>query len=186
MLYLTGVATLSENIKRLFPKDTEESPAEYTFRLVCTSCREEHDAPVRINRFESHDMNGGRGNASFVMRCKFCGNDCSINLTRTAEDLYNLDEESNAEAIEQAKKDRKKKGLRSVPVEKAVLLELDCRGCEATKFEPADTTFVAELTSKKQMEFQFEDGENEWYDYDEDAEEEVSVVDMTFEVIKGK
>ncbi|QEU59239.1 hypothetical protein KDRO_B05050 [Kluyveromyces lactis] len=186
MLFLTAFATLSENIRRIFPKDTEQSPAEYTFKLVCTSCREEHDSPIRINRFESHEMPGSKGNASFVMKCKFCGNECSINLTRTKEDLYNLDEESNFELIEQSKKDRKKVGLRSVPVEKAVWLELDCRGCEVIKFEPADTIFVAELVSKKEMEFQFEDDENEWYDYDDDAGEEVSVVDMNFEIVKGK
>ncbi|CDO95788.1 unnamed protein product [Kluyveromyces dobzhanskii CBS 2104] len=186
MLYISVLATLSENIRRVFPKDTEQSPAEYTFRLVCTNCREDHDAPIRVNRFESHDMPGSKGKASFVMKCKFCGQECSINLTRTKEDLNNLDEETNLELIEQTKKDRKKNGLKSVPIEQALWLGLDCRGCEVTKFETADTTFVAELVSKKEIEFQFEDDENEWYDYDEDAGEVVSVVDMQFDVIKGK
>ena len=120
------------------------------------------------------------------MKCKFCGKDCSVNLFRTNEDLYNVEDESNAELIAKAKSDRKKHGLKNVAAETAVWLELDCRGCEVTKLEAADTTFVAELASGKQMEFVFDDGENEWYDYDDDAGEEVSAVDVQFDVIKGK
>lgn len=186
MLYLIASAIQSENIRRLYPKDTEENPAEYTFRVICSSCREEHDAPVRINRFEKTEMTGSRGDASLVMRCKFCGKTSSVNLERTSEDVYNLDYDGNSEIIEKIKSDRKKSGLKKIPINQTILLALDCRGCEVSKFEIADTVFVAELSSGKEMEFQFDEGENEWYDYDDDCGEEVSVVDMCFEIVNGK
>lgn len=186
MLFLTCIATLSENIKCLYPKDVESDPAEYTFDITCTSCREVNDSKVSINRFEKHKMAGSRGEASFVMKCKFCKNDCSVTLTRTEESLYNLDEESNFELIERAKSQRKKQGLKKFDVEQAVLLSLDCRGCEVANLNPDNLVFIVELISGKKMECVFEDGENEWYDYDEDTAEEVSVVDMKFDVVEGK
>lgn len=64
-------ATL-EGITDLSPKDSEQSPFEYTFEIECTSCREKHDKEITINRFELHEMSGSRGEANFVFKCKNC------------------------------------------------------------------------------------------------------------------
>ncbi|CUS23406.1 LAQU0S09e04038g1_1 [Lachancea quebecensis] len=185
MLYVVLSASVSENIGRLTVKDLDSDPADYAFELVCTSCREKHDSKVTINRLEKHEMNGSRGEASFVMKCKFCGKDCSINLERTQEELYNLQEESNRELVEKTRVHRKKIGIKNVDASKAVLLALDCRGCEVLNLDYSNLIFDARLASGKVMEATF-DEENEWYDYDDDAGEEVSVTDLKFDIVKAK
>ncbi|SCW00281.1 LAFE_0C00694g1_1 [Lachancea fermentati] len=184
MLYLTATATLSDNIKCVYPKDTEEEPAEFCFELVCTDCREKHDSKVTINRFEEHEMSGGKGKASFVMKCKFCGKDCSVTLALNEEYIYSP--ECREELMANIKTKRKKHGIKNIDLGKAVLLSLDCRGCEVISLDPSNLIFVVELLSGKTMECSFEDGENEWYDYDEDLGEEVSVTDVIFDIEKGK
>ncbi|AAS54253.2 AGL238Wp [Eremothecium gossypii ATCC 10895] len=186
MLYLVVSARLSDNIKAIYPKDSEESPAEYTFQVVCTNCREPHPAPIRVNRFEKHAKNVARSEASFVMSCKFCGKECSIILERTEEQLYNEADESCSEALARAAMQRKKLGLRNVNTGSAVWLKMDCRGLEVTAYETADTVFVVELSSGSTMECTFEDGEREWFDYDDNAGEEVSIEEVSFQIIKGK
>ncbi|AQZ13355.1 YCR090C [Zygosaccharomyces parabailii] len=181
MLYLVINATLSENIKRIFPRDVEESAAEYTFDLLCTSCREKHESPVVINRFEKHQIPGSKGEASFLMKCRFCGKEISVGLAEFEDSLYNGDERK--EVLDKRKIQRKKHDLKNL-VGKCVLLAMDCRGCEITGFYSDNLTFVAELISGKNIEFQFE--EDEWYDYDDDAGEEVSVTEFSYEIIKGK
>ena len=185
MLYVLASATLSENISRLSVKDTDSEPADYTFEIVCTNCREKHDTKVTINCLEKHEMNGSKGEASFVMKCKFCGKDCSINLERTQEELYNLEDPSNEEMVKKAKVQRKKKGIKNVSESDAVFLALDCRGCEVVALDYSNLCFEVRLSSGNVMESLFED-ENEWYDYDDNAGEEVSIVDLAFKIVKGK
>ncbi|KAI5298818.1 hypothetical protein KEM56_003758 [Ascosphaera pollenicola] len=43
-----------QGITNLHPKDSEEAPYYYTFRVQCTSCREEHPNAVSFNRYKTH------------------------------------------------------------------------------------------------------------------------------------
>lgn len=183
MLYLAIDASMSENIKKIDLEDTEQNAAQYTFDLVCTHCREKHDSSVVINRFEKSEIPGSRGEASFVMRCKFCGSTCSITILSFEQYLYNPVEADPA-VVQKIKDLRKKNGIKNVPAESCLLLSLDCRGCEVTQFYPENLTFNVELSSGKTMSFQLEDGE--WFDYDDDASEEVTVTDFRGTIIKGK
>ncbi|MCB5513396.1 CXXC-containing zinc-binding protein, partial [Thomasclavelia ramosa] len=63
-------------------------------------------------------------------------------------------------------------------------LSLDCRGCELIKFYPDTITFEVSLSSGKVMLCQLED--NEWYDYDDNLGEEVTMTDFSSSIIKGK
>ncbi|EDO18746.1 hypothetical protein Kpol_1028p19 [Vanderwaltozyma polyspora DSM 70294] len=186
MLYLTAEGQLSENIKSISVKDSEEAPAEYAFKIVCTDCREEHDSNVLINRFEKHEMPGSRGEASFLLKCKFCSKDCSVNMSQFERDWYNNEVESNEENLTKVSTHRKKNGLKNISKEIYIPLEFDCRNCEIIGFEPSSVVFEVELVSGSKLECQFDQGENEWYDYDDDAGEEVSITDMKFDVSKGK
>lgn len=84
-------------VTELRPKDTEEEPYYYTFKVQCSSCREMHPNWVSFTRFvrlffffitqphpqmndilirceqEKHDIPGSRGEANFVWKCKLCG-----------------------------------------------------------------------------------------------------------------
>jgi hypothetical protein len=41
------------SVTNLRPRDTEDDPFWYTFKVQCTSCRETHPNPVAVNRFVS-------------------------------------------------------------------------------------------------------------------------------------
>jgi hypothetical protein len=103
---LTGVTDLR-------PKDTEQDPYFYTFKVQCTSCREVHPNWVSFNRFEQHEIPGSRGEANFVWKCKLCQKTHSASIVNGPH-AYAGDE--------------KRKGTK--------VIEIDCRGLEFTEFKP--------------------------------------------------
>lgn len=159
--YFLKASAELDNVTDLQPIDTTENPFEYTFHIQCTSCRQVHGKPVTINRFEKHEMDGSRGEASFVFRCRDCKGEHSASITRTKETV----------TIEKAGK--------FVPI-----LEIDARGVEFVEFIP-DGQFEcrgAETTTR------FDDvdlSDGEWYDYDEKANAEVSITDVKWEVARS-
>lgn len=155
--YLKVQAEL-QNVTDVQPVDTPQSPYEYIFKIQCTNCREVHPKPVNINRFEQHEITGSRGEASFVFRCKACKSEHSAQITRTKEKIT---AEKNREWVK--------------------ILEIDARGIEFLEFTPEGRWECsgAETTSKFD-EVDLED--LEWHDYDEKAQDEVSIVDFESEI----
>ncbi|AJQ33156.1 CPA_1a_G0006300.mRNA.1.CDS.1 [Saccharomyces cerevisiae] len=180
-LFLVLKATLSENVTKVSIENTNESRAEFAFDLQCTSCRELHDSKVIINTFEEYAMPASKGTASFLMKCKFCSKELSVNLC-AFEDEYLTDQSDDKWA--KIKDMRRKHGLSKVKEDSFIPLSLDCRGCELIKFYPDTITFEVSLSSGKVMSCQLED--NEWYDYDDNLGEEVTVTDFSSSIIKGK
>ncbi|RKL23833.1 hypothetical protein BFJ68_g994 [Fusarium oxysporum] len=68
-LYLTADL---QGVTNLRPDDTQDNPFWYMFKVQCTSCRETHANHVGVNRFETNEMSGSRGEANFVWKCKNC------------------------------------------------------------------------------------------------------------------
>lgn len=143
-----------EGVTDLKPIDEPESPFEYTFIIECTNCREEHAKPVNINRFESHDITGSRGEASFVFRCKMCKSEHSSSIVRT-DDSYTP--ESDGKFVD--------------------ILLIDARGMEFKKFIP-EGLFQCKGADSKAKFMEVDLSEGEWYDYDDDAGAEVSVTNV--------
>lgn len=158
--YLKVKADLS-NVTDLEPLDEPTTPYEYTFKILCTNCREQHGKPVNINRFEEHEITGSRGDASFVFRCKNCKSEHSAQITRTADKLKIEDTGAWAK-----------------------ILEIDARGIEFDEFlaEGRWKCKGAETTSQFD-EVDLEDAE--WYDYDEKANGEVSVTNVEFDIARS-
>ncbi|ODV82361.1 DUF866-domain-containing protein [Suhomyces tanzawaensis NRRL Y-17324] len=156
--YLKVSATLT-NIAELTTFDTPQTPFEYKFKIECTGCRTIHDKPVTINRFESHEQAGSKGEASFVFRCKECKREHSANILKTNQ---SLSEDSKS----------------------AALLEIDARGIDFVEFIP-DGRFeaVGPESGTKFEEIDLE--ENEWYDFDEKAGEEVSITDVEWTISRS-
>lgn len=155
--YLKMKAELS-GVTALEPVDTPESHFEYTFRIECTKCREVHDKPVTINRFEKHDISGSRGEASFVFRCKSCKHEHLALIERTKDrvEAANSNKWTN-------------------------LLEIDARGIDFVEFIPEGQWHcVGEELGTKFEEVDLED--KEWYEYDDKQGEEVSVTDVAFDI----
>lgn len=148
------------NVTDLEPLNTPQSPYEYTFTIECTKCREVHDKPVTINTFEQHEITGSRGEASFVFRCKICKSEHLAQITRTKEKLTI---EDNGKWVR--------------------ILEIDARGMDFIKFDALGQWQCHGVTSPTIFdEVDLEDGE--WYDYDDNAGEEVSVSEVSFEIAR--
>lgn len=141
--------------------NSPQDPYILTLKVQCTSCREVHDNWVTFNEFETHEISGSRGEASFVFRCKLCGRQSSatakfLNRAYTAADSG----------------------------KKINMVEFDTRGIEFVEFK-ADGAFSCkgEESDYAFAEFDLEDGE--WFDYDEKASQEVSITDVKWEFVKA-
>lgn len=157
--YLKSMAELA-NVTDLEPLNTPQSPYEYTFTIECTKCREIHDKPITINTFEQHEISGSRGEASFVFRCKNCKSEHLAQIGRTKEKLTI---EDNGKWVR--------------------ILEIDARGLDFIKFDALGQWQCHGVNSPTVFdEVDLEDGE--WYDYDDNAGEEVSVTEVSFEIAR--
>lgn len=155
--YFLKLSATLDNVTSLAPLDTPESAFEYVFKIECTKCRTVHDKPVAINRFESHEITGSRGEASFVYKCKECKSEHSASIFRTPKLL-----EIGTKGFVQ-------------------LLEIDARGVEFVEFIPAGIfTVQGAETGTKFVDVELEDGE--WYDYDDKAGAEVSITEVSWEI----
>ncbi|KAG5916784.1 hypothetical protein E4U42_007514 [Claviceps africana] len=145
-------------VTNLRPDDTQENPFWYMFRVQCTSCRETHDNYVGINRFETNEMSGSRGEANFVWRCKNCKRESSASI------------KAGPVAYEQ-----------SEPAKPHQIIEFDCRGLEFTEFKP-EGEWLAEGADSGTKFTGIDLSEGEWFDYDEKAGDEVSIKDISWEI----
>ncbi|KAI1059184.1 hypothetical protein NW752_010570 [Fusarium irregulare] len=154
-LYLTADL---QGVTNLRPVDTEDNPFWYMFKVQCTSCRETHPNYVGVNRFETNEMSGSRGEANFVWKCKNCKRESSASV------------KSGPAAYEQAE-----------PAKAQKIIEFDCRGLEFVEFK-AEGEWLAEgiETNTKFTGIELEEGE--WFEYDEKSNEEVSINDVKWEV----
>ncbi|KAG0678443.1 hypothetical protein C6P40_000438 [Pichia californica] len=144
------------NVTDLKPQDSLSEPFEYNFRIQCTKCRETHDKPITINLYERYEIDGSRGEASYVGSCSFCKAKSNINI-QLPKDFQGYSLENNGSKIK--------------------MLEIDARGYEIIEFI-ADSPFVCKGTDS---DSEFKDVllmETEWYDYDDKASQETSITDV--------
>lgn len=159
LFYLKARAELA-NVTDLLPVNTPEEPFEFQFTITCTKCRHQHNKPVSINTFEQYEITGSRGEASFVYRCKECKNEHSASIKTTGNALV-------AEKNEWVR-----------------LLEIDARGVDFNDFiAEGKFSCVGSDSGTKFNEVDLSD--NEWYDYDEKAGEEVSITDVEWSVTRN-
>ncbi|KAH8731258.1 hypothetical protein GQ44DRAFT_822818 [Phaeosphaeriaceae sp. PMI808] len=142
----------------LRPLDTEESPFFYTFKVQCTSCRETHPNFISISRFEQNEVSGSRGEANFVWKCKNCKREHSANIKAAPATYEQTD-----------------------PPKTVNILEFDCRGLEFTEFK-AEGEFLATGAESGTKFAAIDLAEDEWFDYDEKAGEEVSITGVKWEI----
>ncbi|KAK5661006.1 hypothetical protein OQA88_12384 [Cercophora sp. LCS_1] len=157
MFALTLTAELA-GVTNLRPNDTEDSPFWYTFKVQCTSCRETHPNQVAVSRFENNEMSGSRGEANFVWKCKNCKRESSATI-KAAPTPYEQSE----------------------PAKPRKILEFDCRGLEFTEFIP-EGEWLVDGTDSNTKFTGVELTEGEWFDYDEKANDEVSIKELKWEI----
>lgn len=168
MIGLTLSAEL-EGVTDLHFKDSPNESFEFTFKIQCTSCHEIHENPVRINQYETYDIQGSRGEATFVFRCKLCKRESSANLKINNKHFNFEDQLSQLE-----------KGQKFKPV---VMVEIDARGIDFVEFIPVGTFVCSAVESSTVFDdVELEDGE--WYDYDEKGGNEVSITNVKWDFVK--
>jgi len=140
---------------------------EWFFKVVCNSCHETHPKFVSINRTDKRELSTGHDTANFVWRCSSCKRESSAKFDKFADTKTELKPYKVCED--------KAQGFEPIVV-------LDCRGLEFTEFEPRGTWKCVGLVAKKGAPAQFDDvdfyteeGSCEWYSYDNDAKEDVSI-----------
>ncbi|KAI9666739.1 MAG: hypothetical protein M1831_001514 [Alyxoria varia] len=154
--------------------EDQDSPFWYTFKVQCTSCRETHPNWVGVNRFESNQQPGSRGEANFVWKCRLCNRSHTANITGPPNP-YRKD---SSTPPHMAKKPQP-------------LLTIDCRGLEFIAFDATQGgTWESKGTDSgtKFTGIKFEtgdDGAEEWYDYDEKAGEEVWIKECKWDIARA-
>lgn len=145
-------------VTELQPIDIPDSPFQWTFIVECTKCREVHGKPIIINRFETSEITGSKGEANFVFRCKGCKSEHSANIERS-KDVYELENSGK-------------------PV---TLLTIDARGLDFNEFH-ANDEFACKGAESTTRFTDVDLSEGEWYDYDDNAGAEVSITDVVWTI----
>jgi len=152
----------------LFKADLERvttlSPAsdiQWNLKVKCSNCGEENEKWVGITSDETSSMNGSRGTANLVMKCKFCKRENSIDIVEGSSKHYTFDDSG-----------------KFVP-----LITFDCRGVDITAVD-LRTGFVCEGEKRKQFNVDFSDGD--WVDFDESINESIGIYNPTSKIEKTK
>ncbi len=148
------------NVTDLGFADSAEEPFEFLFKIQCTACRETHSKAVGINLYEKHEIQGSRGEASFVFKCGFCSKRSNIEI--------NLPKHYRGYTSDHS-------GQR-IP-----MLDIEPRGIEVTAFIPEGRFKCAGVDSGSKFS-EVDLSEDEWYDYDDNAATEVSVTDVFWSI----
>ncbi|KAJ2353899.1 hypothetical protein IWW50_001259 [Coemansia erecta] len=150
-----------ENVTNLLPKEDIENDQAYNWfiKYECGSCHEATENLVTICRNEFSPISGSRGEANLVMSCKFCKREHSASISGPPQ-AYT------------------KSG------EYATITQIECRGMDPVAFEPRGEWTAS--GSESDARFTFSLDENEWYDYDDDAGETVSVSNIEAQFVRGR
>ncbi|KAF7347909.1 hypothetical protein MVEN_01548800 [Mycena venus] len=139
---LLSIKAELENVTSLEPP----ADFEFFFKVKCNSCHETHPKSVSLNRQETYELSGSKGNtANFVWRCGQCKRESSAKF----EDAY---------------------GIKPYTAENGQfgpLLVVECRGLEFIDFEPRGIWKCKGMKGTVFSDVDLEDGE--WTDYDEKA-----------------
>ncbi|KAK2945873.1 putative Eukaryotic protein of unknown function (DUF866) [Blattamonas nauphoetae] len=142
-------------VTNLHPEDGDHY--YYMIRLQCTHCREIHPNWIGVAKSDEFDVPGSRGSANLLFKCKNCRRDCNIVL-ETDFQPYLLEHSET----------------------KRPIVTMECRGCEPVEFRP-DGNWACD-GAETRSKFNEMDITDEWYEYDEETKEEVSITDISWTI----
>ena len=125
------------------------------FPLVITS------ASADLYSQEENEISGSRGEANFVWKCKNCKREATANIV-----------------------DAPKPYAQSDPPKAQQIIKIDTRGCEFTDFRPDGDWICKGADSGTEFKGDILN-EDEYFDYDEKAGEEVSIKELKWEIKKA-
>ncbi|KAF8474613.1 hypothetical protein BDZ91DRAFT_770081 [Kalaharituber pfeilii] len=149
---------LTYNFCEVVPNTSLQDPAYYMFKVQCTSCRKTHANRVSISRFESHELSGSKGQASFVWKCKNFQRE-AFALIMSGSTSYDI----------------------SSPPKQVNIYTIECRGFKLNDFKPEGNWSAMEEESGAKFEGT-DLGDGEWFDFDEKAGQEVSIKEIKWDI----
>ncbi|CAI8013780.1 UPF0587 protein v1g245604 [Geodia barretti] len=128
-------------------------------KLRCANCGETTQKWIYATTLELKDVKGGRGKAHLVVKCKLCGRENNLQIL---EDLIRPYSESE---------------------KFQTIVVFECRGLEPVEFDPrGGWTAVGVDSGTKFLDVDL--SQKEWSDYDERAQQPVSILDISSRFIK--
>ncbi|KAJ3085988.1 hypothetical protein HDU96_005132, partial [Phlyctochytrium bullatum] len=139
---------------------------DWSFKVRCTNCREDHENYVLFNAEESFDLPRSRGTANFIMKCKFCSSDSSASIVDKSNHPYNAEDSGRWKRI----------------------VSVESRGMEligwiATRGQSFRATGAESGTEFEVDVYEDDDGQN-WVGYDEEGKCPVGVSDLEGRIAK--
>ncbi|CAF9925918.1 hypothetical protein IMSHALPRED_006822 [Imshaugia aleurites] len=107
---------------------------------------------------EQNEVSGSKGEANFVWRCKSCKRESTATIKNPPQAYTHAS-----------------------PPKQQNIIEFDCRGLEFTEFK-SDGEWQAKGLESPTKFSGIDLQEEEWFDYDEKAGEEVSIKDLKWEI----
>ncbi|XP_002129898.2 CXXC motif containing zinc binding protein-like [Ciona intestinalis] len=154
------ISAILENVAQI---STIGDEFRWYVKLKCTSCGEVSSAWQYLSLDESTETKGGRGSASMVQKCRMCGRENHIDIIKEHLSSYTAESDGTFSKI----------------------AGFECRGMEPVEFDFRSGWVVSSACSKATFN-DADFSENEWYEYDESANQSVGVTELKYRFVKMK
>jgi len=129
---------------------------EWYLKIKCIHCDNEFEKHIYVSAAE--EVTAGRATCNFMVKCKSCTRECTVDIVPGSQKPYNLDDSGTQVAM----------------------ICFDCRGLDILEFQPRDG-FVATSEETKTV-WEDVDLSEDWTEYDEKAKETVEITNFTSEL----
>ncbi|CAI2381229.1 unnamed protein product [Moneuplotes crassus] len=126
---------------------------DWYFILQCGNCGMNTDTEVYFNPVEEIEMEGSRGSANYIAKCKSCERKGSISFIKTAPYLMKDNEEPQ------------------------MIAEFECRGWELAEFCPKGG-YICQSTESETVFDDVDLQEGDWAEYDDEGDVPVGIYDF--------
>lgn len=145
------------------------SPDRFVWYLKfeCSQCHTRTDKFHDVSMEESSSIAGSRGEANFLMKCKFCSHEGNLNIELTKPPASYTSEDSDKHAFK-------------------TMVIFECRGLEPVGWQPGSGWACQGVESSTKFDQIDLSESNEWMDYDEKSKEAVSITELEHRFVKVK
>lgn len=147
-----------ENIEEVVP-DGEDF--RWFVKVKCSNCGE-LSKWVYVTEEESIPLKGGRGSTNLLIKCKICGRENSLDILKNSIQPYTCGDSGSFKTV----------------------VVFECRGLEVTDFDPRNG-FLVFGENKRTTYSDISLSDKEWYEYDENKQQPVSITDLEFKITRS-
>ena len=142
--------------------------SDWHFKIKCINCQEVNDNVQYFNLVEKKEIQGSRGLASYIAKCKNCDRTGNIDYIEGSVSKY---EDQNSQF--------------------ATIATFECRGMEPVEFFPGQEFSALSAVSETVFGTQgnkdaIDLSDGDWAEYDEEAEESVGIYEFSSQFVAAK